>query len=287
MKLLIPATRYCLFFCLFGSPSAFANPSPPSSYAVLSEIQITDPLHWKVEVDASVGGLSYNVRYPSSIDSFYLFCRQDPATPPIDSMRKPVIGEVFDSKGIAVLTPSHFPGLMLRKGETVFLTFGNAIIGMYGWKAQIPSNLSSAQSVVGSNTRFCCEYLGGSCVMYCPQIAYSTSNTPTIGAPNSISPVVPWKQSAPEAGSVRLMPTKERRQIIVAVSGQAGNTGTIDLFAADGVIVRSLRLACRGPGTYTVRWDGNNEQGQPVPAGTYICRVKVGEHALCQGFIAW
>jgi hypothetical protein len=36
-----------------------------------------------------------------------------------------------------------------------------------------------------------------------------------------------------------------------------------------------------------VRWDGNNGQGLPVPAGTYICRVKVGENKLCQGFVAW
>jgi hypothetical protein len=287
MKRLIPAPRYCLVFCLLGSLSAFANPNPPSAYAVLSEIQITDSLHWNVEVDASVGGMSYDVRYPGTTDSFFLYCSLDQAMPPTDLMRKPAIGEVFDSKGIAVLTPSHFPGLKLRKGETVFLTFGNATIGMYGWKTQIPSNITSAQSVVGSNTRYCCEYLGGSCVMYCPRITYSTTNTPTIGALNAISPVVPWKKSAPEASSIRLIPTKERRQIIVAVSGQAGNTGTIDLFTADGVLFRSLRLTCRGPGTYTVRWDGNNEQGQPVPAGTYICRVKVGEHALCQGFIAW
>lgn len=276
----------CIGIGLSLTLSSSANPDPPAAFPVLSEIQVTDSLHWNVEVDASIGGMSYYIKYPCQTDTMLLFCWNRSTQPPADSMRRPAIHEVFDSKGISVLTPAHFPGLKLVKGAYVFLQV--KLPGYTNtWQVQIPSNLSSTQSVVGAVEQYCCEYDSGRCDMYCPRPVYSISNHPTIGLPNRYAGVSPPTNTSSTAGSVRLLSPRIHGQIALAVSGTLIGQGTIDIFAADGSLTRSLSFTSRGPGTYTVRWDGCSERNQTVPAGTYICRVKIGEDISCKGFIAW
>jgi hypothetical protein len=287
MKSFYSVISHGIVVCLVSVLSASANPNPPDAYPVLSEIQVTDSLHWNVEVDVSVYPL---FNYPCTTDTMLLFCRQDTSTPPDAAMRKPVISEVFDSKGIGVLTPLHFPGLKLVKGATVFLQYRyTTTYGTYQvtWKALIPSNITPAQSVAGSIEMYCCDIFHGMCDMYCPRTVYSISNKPTIGLPNSYAGISSHKSVAFTAGRVRLLSPKIRGQIPMAVSGNFSGKGMIDIFAADGSLVRSLSFACNGQGTYTILWDGNNKQGRTVPAGTYICRVKLGEDVSCKGFIVW
>jgi hypothetical protein len=285
MKRFIFVTCCCTGLYLLGAVATSANPITAEYYPFISEIQVTDSVHWNVEVDCN--WLLSPVHPPCSIDSFYLFCGQ--SWPPADSMRHTVIPDVFNSNGIAVLTPQHFPGLKLVKGAIVSLDYRYALYGTYHWSAQIPTSLTPQQSVVYRAYQTCCGFDPGTgqCMIPCTRYDYIISNKPTIGLPNSTAPVVQRISNAVTVSSVRLIPTKARRQIALAVSGQPGSFGKIDLFSADGALVRSLSFACRGPGTYTVSWDGNNKQGRTVPAGTYICRVKIGEDVSCKGFIVW
>ncbi len=45
--------------------------------------------------------------------------------------------------------------------------------------------------------------------------------------------------------------------------------------------VRSLLAGRREAGTHSARWDGRDEAGRPLPAGTYLCRLEAG--ARCSG----
>jgi endonuclease I len=47
----------------------------------------------------------------------------------------------------------------------------------------------------------------------------------------------------------------------------------IDLFAADGRLVRSLLNEARGVGAFQVFWDGTNDQGRPMANGPYFVRL--------------
>jgi hypothetical protein len=349
-----------------------ANPVDPSYYPFLSEIQVTDSLHWNVEVDQSHMPV---VPCPCATDTFKLFCGQSSSTPPADSMRRPVIHEVFDANGIAVLTPQHFPGLKLKKGSYVFLQtrYSTYTYTTYTWSTQIPTYLTSQQSIVGGLYQYCggCEPVLGYKVSYCPSIGIQnnkalgsitghvrgadsqlltnirvnvttnpasgtapldTTNgsglfsfssldrchtyylrfTDTAGTLISDTTIGPLtiimggtitvevvlkdgpitKISHPKnilrtEGSVRLLSPKIHGQIPMAFSGAFSGQGTIDLFSATGSLIRSIVFDCRGPGTYTVLWDGRNGLGRPVPAGTYVCRVTLDKEVRCKGFIAW
>ena len=55
-------------------------------------------------------------------------------------------------------------------------------------------------------------------------------------------------------------------------------------------IAGSVSSATRGPGKYTLRWDGRDNQGKPVPAGKYTVFVEAarehGTHQLVSGDLA-
>jgi len=48
-------------------------------------------------------------------------------------------------------------------------------------------------------------------------------------------------------------------------------------------ILNSVSSATRGPGAYTLTWDGRNNTGEPVKAGTYTVNIEaVREHGTYQ-----
>lgn len=356
-----------------------ANPIYPDDVPVLAEIQVTDSLHWNVEVDCSMGR-GWILTYPCSTDTFWLFCQQSNTLPPNDSMRRPVIPEVFDANGIAVLTPQHFPGLKLKRNGYLFLQMRRLGAVMYNWSTQITTYQTSQQSIVGGLHDVCCEYGPTGCIFVCPKLGYQYSFCSSIGIQNNRAlgsitghvrgadsqlltnirvnvTTIPASGTALDttngsgqfsfssldrchtyllrftdtagtllydttvgpltiimggtltveillnytpntsislhtdtravAGSVRLLSPKINGQIPMAFSGNFAGQGTVDIFSVNGSLVRSLSFDCRGPGTYTVRWDGRTGQGRPVPAGTYVCRVTFDKEVRCKGFIAW
>jgi flagellar hook assembly protein FlgD len=62
------------------------------------------------------------------------------------------------------------------------------------------------------------------------------------------------------------------------VSFMIGRPGPvrIDLFSADGRLVRSLLNEQRGAGEFEIRWDGTDSQGSRAPSGAYSLRLQSG-----------
>jgi hypothetical protein len=49
---------------------------------------------------------------------------------------------------------------------------------------------------------------------------------------------------------------------------------TVKVFASSGELVRTLAMWPVPTLGFQARWDGRNDMGEPVPAGTYLCRVE-------------
>jgi hypothetical protein len=53
---------------------------------------------------------------------------------------------------------------------------------------------------------------------------------------------------------------------------------SLSVYDATGAVVRQLWRSSTAAGEYRMCWDGRNDQGRPVPAGTYFCRLAAGEY---------
>jgi flagellar hook assembly protein FlgD len=53
---------------------------------------------------------------------------------------------------------------------------------------------------------------------------------------------------------------------------------SLSVYDATGAMVRQLRRSSFAAGEYRTSWDGRNDQGRTVPAGTYFCRLAAGEY---------
>ena len=62
---------------------------------------------------------------------------------------------------------------------------------------------------------------------------------------------------------------------------QVGETGPVELALYDGVgqKVRTLVQAEQASGSYAVRWDGRTENGGLAASGTYLYRLRIGDHS--------
>jgi hypothetical protein len=54
----------------------------------------------------------------------------------------------------------------------------------------------------------------------------------------------------------------------------------LQIFDPSGRMVRTIHRGSIEPGMHHFTWTGNDEMGQPVPAGTYYCRAQSGEHSV-------
>jgi flagellar hook assembly protein FlgD len=52
-----------------------------------------------------------------------------------------------------------------------------------------------------------------------------------------------------------------------------GGRVTIEIFDVNGRPVRTLVEGVQTPGTKTVTWDGDNDRGEDVATGLYLCRM--------------
>ena len=88
--------------------------------------------------------------------------------------------------------------------------------------------------------------------------------------------------------AVRLLPSSGSRgnPVVLAVSDPSlTGKGSCDIYALNGGLIRSMAFTCRGAGTYSIDWEGTDSDGQPVPAATYLCRIKIGQEYVCRSFI--
>ncbi len=54
----------------------------------------------------------------------------------------------------------------------------------------------------------------------------------------------------------------------------------IQIYNISGQLVRTYDIGYQRQGSYSVRWDGRHQNGQPVASGVYFYRIQAGEHAL-------
>ena len=54
----------------------------------------------------------------------------------------------------------------------------------------------------------------------------------------------------------------------------------IQIYNISGQLVRTYDIGYQRRGSYSVRWDGHHQNGQPVASGVYFYRIQAGEHAL-------
>ena len=57
----------------------------------------------------------------------------------------------------------------------------------------------------------------------------------------------------------------------------APNQVLLSFYNTLGQKVRQLRSGVEPAGTYTMVWDGTDQQGKPVASGVYVCRLRVGD----------
>ena len=65
---------------------------------------------------------------------------------------------------------------------------------------------------------------------------------------------------------------------------------TIDIYTADGQLVRTLALGHQKQGAYLFRtqaayWDGNNDKGEPVGSGVYFYELRAGDFSATRKMV--
>ncbi len=93
-------------------------------------------------------------------------------------------------------------------------------------------------------------------------------------------------ESAEVAGGFSLGPiwpspmTGSARVSYVVPQGSEGTPIVLSIHDLLGRRVRTLVDGWTGPGLHWIAWDGRDEQGVVMPAGTYFCRLGVGDEKL-------
>ncbi len=54
----------------------------------------------------------------------------------------------------------------------------------------------------------------------------------------------------------------------------------VQIFNVSGQRVRTFPMGYQQPGSYSIRWDGRGQDGQPVASGVYIYEIQAGLHAV-------
>jgi hypothetical protein len=59
----------------------------------------------------------------------------------------------------------------------------------------------------------------------------------------------------------------------------------LEIFNSAGAVVRTLEHRSFGSGVHEVVWDGRDGSGKPLPAGSYIYRLRVGGRAISKRMV--
>jgi hypothetical protein len=74
--------------------------------------------------------------------------------------------------------------------------------------------------------------------------------------------------------------------IAFGIPSHAGETEVrLEIFTADGRLVRTLVQSKYSPGTHRVQWNGRDELGATVPSGVYFYRVQAGKFAASRKLV--
>jgi hypothetical protein len=87
-------------------------------------------------------------------------------------------------------------------------------------------------------------------------------------------------ETSGESLSVRAYPNPFNPETTIEYNLKSNALVTIQIYNVQGKKVRSLGGDHRQAGTYTVKWDGRNENGNRVPSGAYFVRISAGNETL-------
>ncbi|MCX6139362.1 MAG: hypothetical protein NTX15_00760 [Candidatus Kapabacteria bacterium] len=59
------------------------------------------------------------------------------------------------------------------------------------------------------------------------------------------------------------------------------------LYSTQAIIVRTLYHGIQAPGTYSITWDGREQNGKQVTDGEYIAEVRLGDERMMRKRISW
>jgi hypothetical protein len=114
---------------------------------------------------------------------------------------------------------------------------------------------------------------------------YSVATWVVPAHPKTVGPIVCGEHSCdtPDTlvlgrrGDISLYPNPFAASAAAAFELEASSSVLLTVRYIDGTLVRTLVDGTRAPGHHTVLWDGNNDQGAPVPPGPYWVVLRVEE----------
>lgn len=78
-----------------------------------------------------------------------------------------------------------------------------------------------------------------------------------------------------------LSPNPFRKSTVISYQSSVKTGISLEIYDISGRIVKTLnRVQSQEPGVYTLRWDGRNEMGNPVPSGVYFFKLEGEGHTL-------
>jgi hypothetical protein len=88
---------------------------------------------------------------------------------------------------------------------------------------------------------------------------------------------------APRLHATAPNPFTGQAEIIFSMPDLAGETSVqLEVYDLGGRRVRTLLKGARSPGRHRVLWDGTDQDGRPVEAGVYFCRLTVGSMTVAR-----
>jgi hypothetical protein len=83
-------------------------------------------------------------------------------------------------------------------------------------------------------------------------------------------------ESVPDLASA--LPNPFQTATVFYYANPLAHSATVKVFATSGELIRTLEMTPAPGPAYFAEWDGRNESGQLVPAGTYLYRVESEGH---------
>ncbi len=100
-----------------------------------------------------------------------------------------------------------------------------------------------------------------------PQLTIETLLDPTAVGQTNLQVALRLRGNAPN-------PFAASTRIDYSLPDTGGARVLLTIHDAAGRQIRTLREASQGPGSHSVRWNGADESGRPVPSGVYFCRLR-------------
>ena len=69
-------------------------------------------------------------------------------------------------------------------------------------------------------------------------------------------------------------PFKDEAKIKFAINEEYFGSATISIFDALGRIYKTTTIQLNGKGTYSILWNGKDQEGNPVPSGYYFYTIQ-------------